>query len=248
MKQIFAVVNNATVYQLDGHTVKTFNEDFPKYLVLGEAFTHSIVEETGLPVPKILEVSKTDGKWSITRELIEGKTLRQMMDENPDKMDEYLEVLVDIQMEIHKKRSPFLQKLKDKHINTIKEMDGIDETTRYELLTRLDSVPKHTKLCHGDFRPSNVIFKGDQYYIVGWMEASQGNASADVARTYLLLSLEYPREAEKYVDLFCKKSNTPKKYFQEWLPIVAAYRLAQHDGTPEEKALLHKWVDVSDFE
>ncbi|MCQ4950996.1 30S ribosomal protein S2, partial [Bittarella massiliensis (ex Durand et al. 2017)] len=30
-------------------------------------------------------------------------------------------------------------------------------TTRYELHTRLDSMPKHVKVCHGDFIPSNVI-------------------------------------------------------------------------------------------
>jgi hypothetical protein len=33
----------------------------------------------------VLEVMKLDGKWAIRSEYIPGKTLKQLMDENPDK-------------------------------------------------------------------------------------------------------------------------------------------------------------------
>ena len=67
-------------------------------------------------------------------------------------------------------------------------------------------MPKHTKLCHGDFNPSNIIVGDDgKLYVIDWVHASQGNASADVARTYLLLSLKDKKKAELYMDLFCEK-------------------------------------------
>ena len=82
--------------------------------------------------------------------------------------------------------------------------------------------------------------------MVDWVHASQGNASADVARTYLLLALESKKNADKYLDLFCSKTGTDKKYVQQWLPIVAAAQLEKN--RPEEKDLLFSWVDVFDFQ
>ena len=114
------------------------------------------------------------------------------------------------------------------------------------MLTRLDSMPKHIKLCHGNFTPENIIINDKGTYVVDWVAARQGNASADVAKTYLLLSLQSKDIAERYMNLFCEKTNTSKKYVQDWLPIVAAARLTEQK--PEEKELLMKWVDVVSYE
>ncbi len=64
-------------------------------------------------------------------------------------------------------------------------------TTRYDLHTRLEAMPKSTEVCHGDFDPSNIIIKSDGTpYILDWGHVTQGNAAADVARTYLLFWLK----------------------------------------------------------
>ena len=85
----------------------------------------------------------------------------------------------------------------------------MDATERYELLTRLEGMPKHTKLCHGDFNPSNVIVeKNGKMTVIDWAHASQGNASADAAMTYLLFALHDQESADLYLKLFCKKSDT----------------------------------------
>mgnify|MGYP000817872352 FL=1 len=84
-------------------------------------------------------------------------------------------------------------------------------------------------------------------YIVDWIGASAGNASADVAKTYLKLALTSTETAEKYLNLFCKKTNTAKTYVQEWLPIMAASTLAKGVTSKEEKDLLFTWLDVVDY-
>ena len=238
---------NKVVYK-DGDTVlKIFNEDFSKSDVLNEALNQSRVEETGLHIPKVLEVMKIDGKWAIRTEYVPGKTLQQLIDENPDKKDEYLETLVDLQMLVHSKRSPLLNKLKDKMNRKIGQAD-LDATTRYDLRTRLEAMPKHNKLCHGDFNPSNIIIAEDGTpYIIDWSHATQGNASADAARTYLLFCLSGDEAtAKKYLDLFCKKSNTARQYVQKWMPIVAASQSVK--GNEKEREFLLSWVDVVDYE
>ena len=169
------------------------------------------------------------------------------MDEHPEKTDEYLELFLNLQMEVYSKTSPLLNKLKDKLHREICQTT-LDATTRYELHTRLEAMPKHKKVCHGDFNPSNIIInEKEEPYIIDWAHVAQGNASADVARTYLLFCLEGKETlAEKYLEGFCKKSGTEKRYVQNWLPIVAAAQSVKENI--EERELLLKWADVVDYE
>ena len=189
LERVIAVRNNKTIYRDGDRCVKVFDEHYSKADVLNEALNQARIEETGLNIPKILEVTMVDGKWAIVSEYIKGKTLAQIMEEDPENKDAYIEKLVDLQLEVHSKRSPLLNKLKDKMNRKISAAD-VDATTRYDLHTRLEGMPKHTKVCHGDFNPSNIIIAEDgKAYILDWSHATQGNASADAARTYLLFHL-----------------------------------------------------------
>ena len=247
LDNIIAKRNNKTIYRDGDKCVKVFDADYSKADVLNEALNQARIEETGLNIPKILEVTMVDGKWAIISEFIEGKTLAQLMEENADRKDEYLELLVDLQLSVHEKKSPLLNKLKDKMNRKISE-SSLDATTRYELHTRLEGMPKHKKVCHGDFNPSNIIIAEDgTAYILDWSHATQGNASADVARTYLLFCLAGDVDGAKlYLDLFCTKSNTAKQYVQKWMPIVAASQSVK--GNAHEREFLLSWVDVVDYE
>ncbi len=247
LENIIAVRPSKVVYRDGDLAIKVFDENYSKADVLNEALNQARVEETSLNIPEIIEVTKIDGKWAIITRFIEGKTLECLMKENPEKFDEYLELFVDIQLEMHRQKAPMLNKLKDKMHRKISQ-SGLNATIRYELHTRLESMPNHDKVCHGDFNPSNIIITPDgRPYILDWAHATQGNASADAARTYLLFHLANEKEtAEKYLKLFCLKSDTAKQYVQKWIPIVAASQSVK--GKPEERELLLKWVDVVDFE
>ena len=247
LEKIIAVRNNKTIYRDGDKCIKVFNEGFSKADVLNEALNQARIEGTGLNIPKVLEVTMVEGKWAIVSEFIKGKTLAQLMEEDPEKKDEYLALLVDLQLEMHSKTCAHLNKLKDKMNRKISE-SNLDATTRYDLHTRLEGMPKHKKVCHGDFNPSNIIITEDGTpYILDWSHATQGNASADAARTYLLFWLNGDIDgAKKYLDLFCQKSNTAKQYVQKWMPIVAASQSVK--GNEHEREFLLSWVNVVDYE
>ena len=247
LDKIIAKRENKTVYRDGDRCIKVFDETYSKADVLNEALNQARVEQTGLNIPKILEVTMVDGKWAIVSEFIEGKTLSELMKENPDKKEEYIELLVDVQISVHRENCPMLNKLKDKMNRKISETT-FDATTRYDLHTRLEGMPKHKKVCHGDFRPSNVIITPEgKPYVIDWAHATQGNASADVARTYLLFCLVGDRDgAEYYLNTFCKKSDTAKQYVQKWMPIVAASQSVK--GNEEEREFLSGWVGVVDWQ
>lgn len=247
MDQVIALRSNKTVYR-DGESVaKVFHGDFSKVAVLNEALNLAKIETTGIKVPRLREVTTYQGEWTIINEYIPGDSLSHLMKNNPDKVDEYLERLVRIHIEMHQVECPMLTNLTDKMQRKIRQTK-LDATTRYELSTRLNGMERKAKVCHGDFCPSNVIITpDDEAYIIDWAHATQGNASADAARTFLTFNLSGDAEtADRYLDLFCEKSGTEKRYVQKWMPIVAASQSVK--GNMEERDFLLRWANVVDYE
>lgn len=247
LEQVIAERKTKTIYRDGDRAIKVFNHSYSKADILNEALNQARVEDVGLNVPKILEVTTVEGKWAIISEYIEGTTLSHLMRDDPENYDKYLEMLVDTQILIHSKRSPLLSRLKDKMNRKILSAD-LEPVTRYELLIRLEGLPTHDKLCHGDLCPSNVILTPEgKLYVLDWAHATQGNASADAARTFLTFNLRGETEtADKYLDLFCEKSDTDKRYVQKWMPIVAASQSVK--GNLEERDFLLRWANVVDYE
>ncbi len=249
LKNMISESEKVQVFECGDKCVKVFKDpNEPKSVVLYEALTHTRVEETGFArIPAFEEITKVDGKWAIVYKHIKGKTMKQLMDENPKKVDDYLAQMVDLQIEINNLRSAKISKLKDYLKRSIESLDMIDDVKKYELLTRLEAMPKHVKLCHGDFCPENIIINDEGVFIVDWLKAKQGNASADIAKTYLTFCLDHHTEwAEKYLKMYCAKTGTAVKYVQEWLPIVAAAQLKFK--RPEERELLLTWIDIADYQ
>lgn len=236
-----------TVYRDNDKTIKLFVENYSKANILNEALNQARVEEgTKLAVPKLIEVSKIDNRWALVSEHIEGKPLDKLMEEHPEKEDEYLNKFIDVQLEVLSNRVPLLNRMKEKYRRKINEAD-INENTKYDLLQRLEGMRSDLSLCHGDYNPSNVIIKDDgTAYVIDWAHVTMGNSAADAARTYLIFSLDSKENlADKYLNLFSEKSGIEKSNIQRWIPIVAAAQLADSNA---DRELLHKWVDVIEYQ
>lgn len=71
--RIIAVRNNKTVYRDGERVLKVFDETYSKADVLNEALNQARAEETGLNVPKILEVTMADGNGPLFQNMLEAK-------------------------------------------------------------------------------------------------------------------------------------------------------------------------------
>ena len=244
---LIAKRNTKEVYKDNGKTIKLFSENYSKSDVLNEALNQARVEETNLNIPKLIEVTTIDNRWAIVLEYIDGETLESLMTKYPEKKEEYLNLFVDTQIKVLETEGHLLNSLKDKMKRKISEAD-IDVNIKYELNVRLEGMAKHSKLCHGDFNPSNVIIdKEGKVYVIDWAHVTRGNASADVAMTYLLFCLSGKTEdAEEYLSLYSKKTGTKIEYIKRWVPIVAASHLDK--ASEEEKEVLKEWVDIIDYQ
>lgn len=240
---------NKEIFVEDKKVIKLFVESHPKSNILNEALNQARVEEgSNLNVPKLVEVKKIGSRWALISEYIEGKTISQLMKEDPDNFDRYLNLFVDVQLTILSNSVPMLNRIKEKFTRKLQNATNIEENTKYELLERLNGMKNHTKLCHGDYHPSNVIVRNDGVvYVIDWAHVTQGNASADAARTYLLFSIDNQEQlAEKYLNLFSQKSGISKSNIQRWIPIVAATQMTKQ--IEEEQEFLSKWINVVDYE
>lgn len=247
-KQVIVERRSKVVYDCGDRVVKVFDANKPASDILNEALNQSRAADAGIDVPAVIEVGKVDNNWALSMEKVEGTTLRQLMDANPDKVDEYVEQLVDIEISIHQHRAPLMPRQKDKYarmINSVKEVLG--DTNTYEILQRLDGMKNHVKVCHGDFVPSNVILREDgTVCVVDWAHATQGNGSADCATTYLHFMLRGDKDvAEKYINAYCERQGCTRDYVQQWTTIVAAAEIAR--GRVADKDFLMSMVDVVDY-
>lgn len=238
-----------TVYRDENKTIKLFVENYSKANILNEALIQSRVEEnTDLPISKLIEVTKIQNRWAPCYRIYRMNTIRCFEEKYPEKEDEYINFFIDVQKEILSKKVPLLNRVKDKYRRKLTDSNYIEDSVKYELLQRLEGIKNHDELCHGDLVPSNIIVRENgEYTIIDWSHATQGNAEADVANTFLIFSMRGKENiAEKYVDMYCEKTNTDKKEIQSWIPIVAAVRKTY--GKEEEQEFLSNWINVVDFE
>ncbi len=242
LDRVIAVRNSKTVYRDGDECIKVFYEAYSLTDILSEVLNQSRAAEMGLNVPKILGITTIDNRWAIVMEYVKGKTLAQLMEENPQKRDGYIKYLIDLQLGIHSKESVFLNKQKDKIKFNISRAD-VDEITREGLYGLLDSMPEYTKVCHGDFVPANVIIRDDGTpCIIDWSHMTAGSASADAAKTYLRFILDGSVEdAEKYLTLFCEKSKTDRQCIEKWMPTVAASQSVK--GNERERKILLSFIN-----
>ena len=246
LEKVILKKDNKTIYRDGDFKIKVFDESHTKADVLNEALNQACAEETGLNVPAIVDVECIDGKWAIVSEYIKGKTFEQLMEENPEKTDEYLEKMVDLHLEIFSKPCRIMNRLHDKLSLKIMQSE-LDAITRFDFHRKIVEMPNRSKICHGDFTPSNLTMaEGGKVYIIDWSHAAQGNAPADVVKTCLYMRLSGKRDmADKYVKLFIEKSGQPQDYVYKWFPIVAAAMSV--DVKENEKAMLLEWIEKADF-
>ena len=232
------------IYRDGDKLIKLFGESYSKSNILNEALGQARVAEIGLNVPKIHEVTVIGGKSAIVMDFIEGETLEELLNKHPEKEEEFLSLFVKTQREIHAKKHLLLTKYADKLRMKILQSD-LSASTRYDLAMRLDGMRRHTHVLHGDFILSNVIIKKDGTpFVVDWSHASQGNSTADGAKSYLMLkTYGYDELAEEYRSEFCRQVvNIDEPYFDEWLPLICAAQLIRA-ATPERRKFLMHYVE-----
>ncbi|MGF2616225.1 aminoglycoside phosphotransferase family protein [Rossellomorea vietnamensis] len=230
--------NTADIYLHENKIIKIFKDHLPDTESAKEASKQSLAHAACLPVPAVLEVTSVNNKQAIIMEFVKGRTLGDLFFENKSLAEKYLRMSIDIQQQIHSIIPKSLETMNDKLRRQIESASQLDGRQKSGLLQKLESINYVSRLCHGDFHLFNLIKSDEKIHIIDWVDSSAGDIRADVCRTYLLYSQFYPDLAEQYVDLYCQKSGLLRSEIFEWLPIIAAARLAERVETENQERLL----------
>jgi len=234
-----AIGNTANLYLFDNKIVKVFKEHLPSTESLFEARKQEFAYSCGLNVPKVLEVTEIKGRQAIIMEYIEGKTVGNLLTENMELAEHYMNICVNAQQTIHHVEvESALETMVEKLQRQIKSGENLNNAQKELLLGRLDSMIFEPRLCHGDFHPFNVIMSNDKVTIIDWVDSSVGDIRADVYRTYLLISQFSIDLAEIYLRIYCKKTGLSRDEVILWAPIIAGARLSEHVSSENKDRLM----------
>lgn len=234
--RLLAAGNVAEVFEWGSRVVKLYRSPARKPTAFREAAIHAAVETMALPVPAVWGVREVGGRWGIVFDRVKERSFAQRMREDPSVIPECLETLARLHARIHAHPAGQLGSLKSRLATNIAGTELLDEPRRQILLGRLADMPDGNCLCHGDFHPINVLGQNSLPMVIDWPDACCGDPAADVCRSYLLLKLHAEDLAEPYLDAYCTINNMPRASILDWLPYVAAARLAE--SVPDDFARL----------
>lgn len=223
-----AIGNTAEIYLFENRVVKVFNSNLPDTEALYEASKQKYAYSCGLSVPKILDVTKIDGKQAIIMEYIQGKTIGDLLFENKDQAEYYMNISVDIQQKMHRIVADSLEPMSEKLRRQIESAHLLNKRHKSALIQKLDHMTFDKRLCHGDFHLFNLIMTDNKVTIIDWVDSSAGDIRADIYRTYLLYSQFSIELADMYLRLYCTKSGLSKDDIFQWAPIIAGARLSEN--------------------
>jgi aminoglycoside phosphotransferase (APT) family kinase protein len=219
--------NTAKIYLIENRIVKVYNDHLAETESSYEANKQKYAYSCGLSVPKILDVTKIDGKQAIIMEYIQGRTIGDMLSENMEQAEYYMNISVDIQQTIHKITADSLEPMTEKLRRQIDSAPNLDIRQKSDLIRKLDAMTFEKRLCHGDFHLFNLILSDSKVTIIDWVDSSAGDIRADIYRTYLLYSQYSVELADMYLHLYCERSGLSKHEIFQWAPIIAGARLSE---------------------
>lgn len=218
----------AKVYSYHGFAYKCYAEDCPKEWIDYEYEIQHEIMKSELPVPCYYE---SEFPKSIKMDFINGISMyERLLDVGKDivmtEMMEWFE-------KIHQVKGLKLHCVLKYIQNRIEQAPiGKEEIElAVQCLSKVENeVNEPDVLCHMDYHFLNLLFEEDKIFIIDWVNAKNGKAIWDYARSYVII-YEYAAEmAPMYFNEVKKRRRYPKELFMMAVYVSAIFRLTEHDN------------------
>jgi aminoglycoside phosphotransferase (APT) family kinase protein len=222
----------AEVYEYGDRVAKLYKPHALKRSAFREAAILAFVESLGLPAPNVHGVRSFEGRWAVLMDRANGLLFAHVMRHDPAAIPAHLKAMAALHVRVHAEPAAQLASLNAKLAANIARATALGDALRDTLLKRLAAMPDGGRLCHGDFHPENIVGPIGRETILDWLDASRGDPAADVCRTYVLIKPVSEELASAYVEAYVAFGKVRRDEIMNWLPFVAAARLAE--GVPDE--------------
>ncbi|MBM3124942.1 MAG: DUF1679 domain-containing protein [Chloroflexi bacterium] len=235
----------------DGQVLKLFHNWFELEDIEFEARIARAILASGLSVPAVGDVIQVNGRNGLAYQRVDGETMLKKMITKPWNVFSYAHLMAELHLKMHTSAIQADIPSQRKKLNSkIRRAETLPEHLRAKALVALDTMPDYNRLCHGDFHPGNILMSAQGEIVIDWIDASNGNPLADVARTTILaLGAVETRQIQgflpkallrmfhaAYIHYYFKLSPGDEAEYNRWLPIAAAARLNENISE------LHEWL------
>ena len=247
----------------DAVVLKLYHAGYPLMAAQQEAANARVAHAAGLPTPAVLDVGQIGERAGVLFERIHGPTMLEQMLAGPSDALPLAHTLAELHVALHQISAAHSaappQQTRLENALTRAKLSQTVRTEMQQILQQLSrSGPTGLVLCHGDFHPSNIIISPAGPVIIDWVDLTQGDPTADVARTLLLLEyavlpFNMPPEmvaqitalrrqfAAAYVARYTELDALDRPRLQSWMRVVAAARLVEKISA-DEVTVLHQLI------
>ena len=184
---------NGAVYRLDPETiVKVYygTRNSPEKIkqnreVTKDAFVH------GIPTTIAFDMVKVGDDLGVVFEMIDAKSFAQVIAANPDKTDEYAEMIADMLIKLHNTEfeEGTLPDSRDRMRGDVKAaLDrGYYKPAEAEKLYKfIEKIPYRNTFIHQDFHPGNIMYQNGEIVLIDVEDAGLGHPVLDLSSMYLV--------------------------------------------------------------
>ncbi len=232
---------NGKVYRLnDEQIVKVFNPRTTSLeMIRREKEAAKRVFVHGIPTAISYDIVKVGDRYGIVYELINAKTMGEMLQEQPGRLEEYAIRMAKMLKHLHSKRFEGGE-LPDGRLNLHIWADIAEQSGYYPVETvdglrsLIDSIPPRDTFVHGDYNPGNILIADDEFVLIDLGSASVGHPVIDLISTYQLMMIvaEQPDGAEKNMNISGKQAKKMWDYFiREYLGTEDAKEIEEAEET-----------------
>jgi uncharacterized protein (TIGR02172 family) len=235
----------------EGTILKLYHDWFDLKYIEYEAQLAQAAYSSGLPVPSVGKILRVNDRNGLLYQRVNGNSIEKVLQGQPWKGFYYARRMAETHAKMHGDSVQVeFPSQRQKLAYKIQNAKGLSPQLQIKALAALETMPDNDKVCHGDFHPGNILTTPQGEIIVDWIDASNGNPLADLARTSILAlggtGADKNQNAVKriitriihavYIRHYFKLCPGGESEYYRWLPIVAAARL--DENIPQ----LEKWL------
>lgn len=211
----------AKVYLWNGYAYKCFDDNYPEEWISYEISIQKLINKTDL---KTVNYYESEFPHSIKMDYIEGISLANRVFH--EKYKESIDDLFSLIEGVHRIKGLDLPDLNAYLLETIERMD-IEDKVKEKAANYISELPRGNTLCHLDFHFLNLMYANEEYYIIDWINARNGNPIYDFARSYVILHEYAYRLSKKFLKRVKNQPGFSEPDFQKAVYVMAVHRLSE---------------------
>ena len=178
----------STVYRVDKDTIiKVFNRVSDPAQIERELTLAKEAFVLGIPTAISFDIVKVDDKLGVRFEMLDCKSLKQMVLDYPDRVQEFVDKYAALlkKMNTTECDSPIVPDMKKAYLTKLGKIEQFLPKDRYEKLVKMfNAIPERKTLIHGDCHFKNIMVQNDELLLIDMDTLSVGHPLFELAALY----------------------------------------------------------------